>query len=677
MRRVCLPSIAGLLPALCLALAVLCACGSPAAARTVANDWFEVDTELAVLRDPAGTLTLDDVLARGNQFQHIASNGINIGTSSDVVWLRVEAKAYATRAGALALSPATFDIVDAYVAQLRPGLRAQDFHSFALGDHRPLPAVVATLYGELPLDLRDGETTLVYLRLVSLNTSLNLSLDLYPAAQAAQRAVLMGLGYGFWFGGMAILVLIQFVFFHFERKAYYLLLAASSVTTILVYCANLGVARLLWFPGGGNGHDLFHMTAYWLGVTFWSLTTASVLDLRRRTPWLGRLFDIAAVLGILGGLAALLGYNRMVIPAGNILIAAFSTVAAARAVFCAREQGLGSSLRAIAYVLFWLGLVATVVQRMGLFPLPNWVTHSYGIGVLLYTLLLTGGLGARLRLAEVQNRQMAEAALALSREAEDRANALVAQRTDELVAARRTAEEALEAELEARRREVRFMEVLSHQYRTPLASIGSNIDTIALSLPPSDTANADRIRRVRRAVARLVELLRFHISRSRLEGAAFRPALAPVPAGTVVETAVGRARDLAQSAGIELEVAEGAGAVRVSADAELLVAALMNLIDNAVKFAGPGNGPVRVRCFLDTGGHVVLEVADTGIGIPPDEIERVRERGYRASNAADIEGTGLGLSLVQRIADAHGAVFDIVSNEAEGTRLSLRLTPLG
>lgn len=110
---------------------------------------------------------------------------------------------------------------------------------------------------------------------------------------------------------------------------------------------------------------------------------------------------------------------------------------------------------------------------------------------------------------------------------------------------------------------------------------------------------------------------------------------------------------------------------RVSGDRDLLFLALFNLLDNALKFTKPGD-TVEVRAFED-GENVVVEVADTGIGIPAEEVRHVWEELYRGQEAHGVPGSGLGLSLVRAIVERHGGNTELRSKTKHGTVITVRL----
>lgn len=109
----------------------------------------------------------------------------------------------------------------------------------------------------------------------------------------------------------------------------------------------------------------------------------------------------------------------------------------------------------------------------------------------------------------------------------------------------------------------------------------------------------------------------------------------------------------------------------IQGDPDLLLLAVHNLLDNAIKFTAPGD-TIEVRAF-DDGQDIVIEIADTGPGIPEREIQRVWEELYRGEQARGVPGSGLGLPLVRAIIEKHGGNVALRSRPDQGTVLSVRL----
>jgi len=109
----------------------------------------------------------------------------------------------------------------------------------------------------------------------------------------------------------------------------------------------------------------------------------------------------------------------------------------------------------------------------------------------------------------------------------------------------------------------------------------------------------------------------------------------------------------------------------VEGDPDLLLLAIHNLLDNAVKFTEQGD-TIEVRAF-DDGNDIVIEVADTGPGIPGTEVDRVWEELYRGEHMRSIPGSGLGLPLVRAIIEKHGGIVGLRSRPEQGTVFNVRL----
>lgn len=222
-----------------------------------------------------------------------------------------------------------------------------------------------------------------------------------------------------------------------------------------------------------------------------------------------------------------------------------------------------------------------------------------------------------------------------------------------------------------------FLATISHELRTPLTSIAGYLELIRDGDAGEVPAEADAMLAVvERNTVRLRTLIEDLLTLSRIESGAFRVSRGDVGLDVLVASVVAVLRPAAESAGLHLdvEVAPGdAGPLVVHGDAVQLERALLNLTSNAVKFTPPG-GLVRVRTGAD-GPTAVLEVTDTGMGIPEQEQEQLFSRFFRASNAVQhaVPGTGLGLTIVRSIVEHHDGALSVHSVEGVGTRVTVRL----
>ena len=142
---------------------------------------------------------------------------------------------------------------------------------------------------------------------------------------------------------------------------------------------------------------------------------------------------------------------------------------------------------------------------------------------------------------------------------------------------------------------------------------------------------------------------------------------------SLVTQSVGRQRQTAERKRISLRIEPPADPVEPLGDEESLEHILDNLIDNAVKYTDAG-GVVTIRWRPD-GDWCLLEVQDTGIGIPHQHLDRIFERFYRVDRARsrEVGGTGLGLSIVKHLVQNQGGEIRVASQMGKGTSFSVRL----
>ncbi len=215
----------------------------------------------------------------------------------------------------------------------------------------------------------------------------------------------------------------------------------------------------------------------------------------------------------------------------------------------------------------------------------------------------------------------------------------------------------------------RFLQRLDHELKNPLTAIQAGLANLGGS---PDAPALESVQAQTNRLSRLVADLR------KLADLETRPLEhSPVSIAEILETLVDLAQDRAaasRSAGINISLSVPQAPwplPEVSGDYDLLLLALHNLLDNALKFARPGD-TVEVRAFED-GTSVVVEVADTGQGIEAEEIAHVWQELYRGRGARGVPGSGLGLALVRAIVERHGGQATLRSRAGQGTVVGVRL----
>jgi signal transduction histidine kinase len=226
--------------------------------------------------------------------------------------------------------------------------------------------------------------------------------------------------------------------------------------------------------------------------------------------------------------------------------------------------------------------------------------------------------------------------------------------------------------LDAGRRD--FVANASHELKTPASAIQLLAEAADTAAQDGDSAQAlEFVRQIESEAHRLSRLVVDLLSLSRLESA---PAPGSVTdARAAISNAIAGHRAAAKAAGLTLSCDDAAVSgedVYVAADPTDVAVALDNALANAIAYTETGT----VSVTLCTGrGGVVIEVADTGPGIPPQHLSRIFERFYRVDGARTRAsgGTGLGLSLVRNAVERAGGTVEIASEVGSGTTLTVRL----
>lgn len=218
----------------------------------------------------------------------------------------------------------------------------------------------------------------------------------------------------------------------------------------------------------------------------------------------------------------------------------------------------------------------------------------------------------------------------------------------------------------------RFVADASHEMRTPIAALKGMLELLVDGAKDDPEVRDDFIRTMQVESDRLARLVADLLTLAQLEAGSLRLKIEPQWVADLLRDVASVMGTLAEPAGVELSVEVPDGDLRVLGDRDKVVQVLLSFTDNALKHS-PAGSRVHLRARRD-GGDVVVEVADEGSGIDPEQLSRVFERFYRA-DAARVggKGTGLGLAIAKEIVEAHGSAIEVDSTPGRGTAFWFRL----
>jgi CHASE2 domain-containing sensor protein/anti-sigma regulatory factor (Ser/Thr protein kinase) len=270
--------------------------------------------------------------------------------------------------------------------------------------------------------------------------------------------------------------------------------------------------------------------------------------------------------------------------------------------------------------------------------------------------------------------------------------------TTKLLKLNKHLEKALKSQREALDNQVRLVEMLSHEYRTPLAIIRANLDILEMKDDSAGGMLSTNFGKMKRAMSRLVEVMDISLRRERLEDSNAKMDSNEIPLVPFMRTILDEARELWAERRLEFDLEDNRecfvrtildkkrdlwverhlepdleenGKLVVFGDSSLLKTALLNLIDNAVKYSTE-HEPVLISLSVAE-GEAIVRVQNHGTVIPAGDLGRVFDKFYRGSRSGNTRGAGLGLYLVRKIIEQQHGSITLVSNESEGTVAIVRM----
>ncbi|WP_372398156.1 sensor histidine kinase [Azospirillum sp. HJ39] len=616
----------------------------------------------ARLVDPDHALTFADVLradAEGRFEPQTLFRGA--GQTPDVHWYRFDLlrETGAPADWILELGEAYIDHLDLHVpASLVPGPVASGgaagYRVIRMGDFVPFSQrPMRSRLHATALTLPEGQPVSLYLRVESVSSiTLRAAVYAVPAFAGYQMTNLLFLG--LFFGVLAILMVGYVALGLLLRDGALLAYTAYVASVFTFYLFSSGIGALLLPDMPGELTNLLVGGSAFLGVAAAAGMWDRILSLRVQFPILHRIYAGIRWMGILAVPTAMSPAYSITNPV-VLTVASLSTlIGAALSVRLAVKNPADTSARfyTAAALAAVAGLTVTQFTVRGTLPVDLMFADPYQIAVLVSVLCLGSGLALRIRRLQVERVRAQEESAFATKRAEE-------QRT--------------------------FVAMLSHEFRTPLASIQGAAQMIELSGEVGTPSMRSRVRRIVETTRRMSDLVELFLSADALDQGALALKPESVPLELVIDEAL---EGLAGADGEpRLAVTVGTPERPVRVDVPFLGVAVGNLVRNALRYSPPDT-PVRVAAGVAAGvapgavsgaagGELVIRVADQGRGMSPEEVERIGSIYFRAASSQGTKGSGLGLYMTQRIVAAHGGTLTVESAVGAGSVFTIRLPGVG
>lgn len=281
---------------------------------------------------------------------------------------------------------------------------------------------------------------------------------------------------------------------------------------------------------------------------------------------------------------------------------------------------------------------------------------------------------SQLKMSSERLQQTTEALAKLNAELESKVN----ERTEELAAAfqelaesKKEVLKALEKEKELNNLKSSFVTTASHEFRTPLGTILSSASLISRYTAPGDAdKRAKHVERIRSAVTNLTEILNDFLSIDKLEEGIIRNNPVQFPLEPFIGKTIDELKAIAK-ADQQLVYDHEEEYTMVMLDQQLFRNVIINLISNAIKYS-PEKSTVNIRSEISH-NKIIIRITDQGIGIPRQDQHHIFTRFFRAQNATNIQGTGLGLNIVKKYIELMEGDISFESEVEKGTTFKVEL----
>jgi signal transduction histidine kinase len=620
------------------------------------------------LEDPSGQLGLEDVRTMNQHFRPWTQGGTeaNFGFTRSAYWIRVPLQRTES-------APVHW-LLELHYAKLTE----LDFYppydpAILTGSARPFNSrPYFDRFFVLPVNL-STEPGYFYIRATSryaLTVPLTLWLpDAYRKAQ--QRLYALQFMY---YGGLIVLAMYGLVIYLSLRDRRFLVYCAYIVTAGMGIFASNGYARQLLWPDAPAFDEVSQSFFLSLAAFFAVLFAHKLLLQTHERSWLSlgmRLSQMAFLMTSLLSLLhllwpVLLRPSNQLLMLNSVVMGMLVSLAGIRA-WLQKRQGIRFFIA--GWVVLWLGVATATMRAFGLVPSNGVTSYAVQLSTVFEMVLMALALGDIVRLeheahieAQAQSLSTQQTLLEISQSAEETLRNAVQERTEQL-------ETSLRLEKNLREQYVRFGSMISHEFRTPLSIIQSQASLMRKEHEKGIDQVDKRLEAIGSATQRMKVMFDKWLHSDAISQTLEVLEPKPLELNPWLRTLVQTNPHLLLNHEVALQLAPQVGSVL--ADEYHLGVALTNLIDNAAKYS-PAHSTIAIETRTQP-GFIGIAVTDQGPGIPPEVQDKVFGEFFRLAPESQIRGVGLGLSIVNRIARAHGGLVELTSTPGHGATFCIWL----
>ena len=623
-----------------------------------------------IYKDPSGKQTLTDILNPTTQTQFKQSptsdgEEINFGFTEATYWLKLslDRAPQAAVDWILEIPYLNLNRMVFYAPGQPPVRSGTEFSS----EKKPL------FYPLYAMPLKVDTTPQDYYLQIQSNYALSIPLTLWSRAAFSREFSDKLLGQALYFGGLLSLALYNFLLFLSLRDRSYFVYTCFAIVMGLGMFAGNGYGRLYFWPDAAQWDNIAQTTFFGLGGALSLLFATSFLRTRQSAPRLNRVLHSLSALYLIAVvilIASLWGYTPASLGFQLVLMTTIpSTLGTLAAGIYTLRRGNRSALYfLIACGAVWLGATVAALRAFDWVPTNSLTLYALQIGSCLEMLLLSFALAHRIHTERDQRIAAQEAALLARNEL------LAVSQENEIVLERKVKERtALLQQLalnekEIRQEYVRFGAMISHEFRNPLGIIETQAALVQREIPLGINKAEERAEIILSATHRLARLFDQWISSDQLQQpiSVLRPST--IALMSLVNPVLAAARGMHRSHRLQCAPIPE---LSLSVDPALIEIALLNLIDNACKYAPASESVDLGFAILDD--MIGITVTDRGPGLSASEQAAIFQPYVRVTEKNNASGYGLGLAFVAHIAELHHGRVEVTNPPGGGCRFTLWL----
>lgn len=614
--------------------------------------------------DPTAEANLEAALAahEAGAFESLA-DGLNRGYTSSASWLhaRIARAADAPKSLYLLLDPVYLDEIDVFIQSAGGERAAASFDHFRFGDHRPVDnRVLPQSRAVMPLQLPSDRPIDVFVRIHTLSTHfLETTIATEPAVQkAVQWRLLLHGG----FVAVALALSLMHFLLAFRLQDRVLAVYAGYVLTLAVGYAGIeGIAQLM-LPSIAH-HINDHLVGFGTGVSFsvvaWLIMV--LFDTHSQHRFIHRFLQSVLVLGLV--VFAATGYPFYASSAQLLFVAGlvFVFVAFWLAWVHYRQGDPAGRLFLVAFSVSGIGATVSFMRILGLLPVNVLTQYAVQMSSFVHMILMALALSERVLAAEENAKQAL-------RDAENNAMDLADQMTEKLAKANQNLEKTLTRERELRKEQSDFIDTISHEYRTPLSVLRTNVDI----LRGRGQIDEERFSVMSKALRRLAGIFTDAMDTHRM-GHPPRLALRRVDLAQLLNELIVEFRETHPNCPVHLTLSDVS--MNADVDQRMMRLIMLNLLENADKYRLVEAQDSGVSVHLSAGNSILRIVVVNAVNPSAlDDRKRLLERFVRGEKASSQVGSGLGLYLVKQGIEQMGGSVTIDESSPHQFRVTLTLS---